>query len=361
MLPYWILFGYFALGAILSPLNPAAAKLSGGVATESAGRIPFRPFFLVGAIGMITLIGLRYKVGADWDAYIYIFSSARGRDFASAIQLGDPGYMALNWMAQQAGAKIWLVNLLSAAIFGWGVFRFATTQPSPWVSLALAVPYLVIVVAMGYTRQAVALGILMAGIASLVQGRSSILRFAVYVAAAGMFHRTAIVVFPLIAISAQRSRVINALIVLSLGVLLYNSFVSDAMDTYVRNYLDTAYGSQGAVIRIAMNLVPAALLWAYRERLGFSEHEWKIWRNFSLAAVASAIALSVSPSSTAVDRLSLYLIPLQIAVLTRVALVGGGPLLGGAVILGYAAAVQFVWLNFGQWSRYWLPYQLFPF
>jgi hypothetical protein len=75
----------------------------------------------------------------------------------------------------------------------------------------------------------------------------------------------------------------------------------------------------------------------------------------------SMILLGVLSSSTVVDRLSLYLMPLQIVILTRAALLGGSRLSGTAAVLTYSFSIQFVWLNFADHARYWVPYQLFKF
>jgi hypothetical protein len=71
--------------------------------------------------------------------------------------------------------------------------------------------------------------------------------------------------------------------------------------------------------------------------------------------------LFVLPSSTAVDRMSLYIMPLQIAVLSRIPLALNSSFGGRAVVLAYVALVEFVWLNFAQHARYWVPYQVYPF
>jgi EpsG-like putative glucosyltransferase len=358
LLAYWVLFGFFALGALVSPLTPAVASRGPGpTATEHT---PFRLFFVLGTIGMICMVGLRYRIGVDWSTYLEFFDRLRGLSFTAAIKTGDPGYMAVGWFSQQLGAKIWLSNLICAAIFGWGLYRFCGAQPSPWLALAIAVPYLVIVVAMGYTRQAAAVGFLLAGLNRQLRG-ASIFNFAYYCAAAALFHKTAIVVFPLVAVSARGNRAVNLLIGAALGLFMYNVFVKDSFDSYVHNYIDTAYASQGAFVRVAMNLFAAVLMWGYRGRLQFTPMEWKIWRNFSFAAIVSVVALILSPSSTAVDRVSLYLIPLQIAVLTRVAILGGSPVVGTSLMLGYVMSIEFIWLNYAQFAQFWLPYQLFPF
>lgn len=359
MLIYWLLFVFFATGAFVAPLNWAQAYPAGD-GRFRPGPSQFRLAFMVGAIATICMIGLRYKVGPDWNNYLNIFDLSHTDYLSTALQLGDPGYEALNWIAFELGADIWLVNLVSAAIFGWGLFRFCSAQPAPWVTAAIAVPYMIIVVAMGYTRQSIALGVLMAGLAR--QGRgASILNFAIYVAVAAAFHKTAVVVFPLVALAGRGSKFIGFLIAVCASILLYDSFLQSAVSMLIKNYIDSDYSSQGAGVRIAMNMLAAVLLWVFRGKLGFSPHEFVIWRNFGFAAVLFVILFAVIPSSTAVDRMSLYIMPLQLVVLTRVALLGRYRTTGIAGVLIYMFAVQYVWLNFAEHARYWIPYQLYPF
>ena len=78
---------------------------------------------------------------------------------------------------------------------------------------------------------------------------------------------------------------------------------------------------------------------------------------FALAAAAAPLALLVLPSTTVVDRLSLYLIPLQLAVLPRLAYLFGRRSFGRFLVMLYAALVLFVWLNFATHSEYWVPYR----
>lgn len=344
MFIYWALFAYFALGSLFSP-------------REGQRSVRLTPLLLFGACVTAILIGFRYKVGGDWDTYRFFFTW-RGSG-PNAPPAEDPGYQAINWIVQQAQLDIWGVNLICGAIFVWGLFRFCLVQTDPWLSVLIAIPYMVIVVAMGYTRQAVALGILMAGLASVVRGGST-LRFSVYTAVAALFHRTAVVALPITALSSQRNRWINAIIGVAAGVLLYDLFLGNAMDKFVQNYIHTGYSSSGAGIRLAMNFVAAAILTVANHRLQFTETEWKLWRSYAWASLVLLIFLFISPSSTAVDRMSIYVMPLQIAVLSRVPLLWRPETIGRLLVIFYLAAVQFVWLNFAQHANYWVPYRFFP-
>jgi hypothetical protein len=275
------------------------------------------------------------------------------------LKIGDPGYQLLNWIVQRIGAGIWLVNLVCGSIFAFGLYRFARTQPDPWLVYVVAVPYLVVVVAMAYTRQAVAIGIMMAGLAAL-QRTQSIIRFSVYVAAAALFHKTVVAVLPLVIFASQRSRLLNLLAGIAGTILLYDIFLSSSVEGFVENYIKAEYNSQGALIRVVMNLVPAIALFLFRTRLDFRPIEMKMWTYFALAAAAMPLAMLLLPSTTVVDRLSLYLIPLQLAVLPRLTYLFKNRNVGRFVIIVYAVLVLFVWLNFAVHAKYWVPYRFFP-
>jgi hypothetical protein len=348
MLLYWLLFAVFATGAILSTSSdPFHAKKGSG------------PIVLAGLF-IVALVGLRFRVGADWESYEFMFSYAGYADWGRVLTLGDPGYQTLNWLVQHAGMDIWVVNLVCAIIFTWGLLRLARTQPSPWLAVVVAIPYLVIVVAMGYSRQAVAIGIIMAGLAALARG-ASLVRFAIYVALAALFHKTAVVVLPLLVFSSERNRFVNALAAIAGFVLLYDVFLADDVDKLVKNYVQAEYSSQGAAIRVAMSVVPALIMLFRGRHLGLTPAEVRIWRAFAWTSIALVGLLILSPSSTAVDRIALYMLPLQLIVLPRTVALFGGTQMARAAVVAYAATIQFTWLNFATHAKYWVPYQFYPF
>lgn len=344
MLPYWLLFSYFAAGAVLSPVRPAGGERGTNL------------YLLFGAIIAALMIGTRYEVGADWKSYEFLFAFANNVTLERALDLSDPGYQFVNWTVQQMNGEIWWVNLICGTIFMWGLYRLARNQPLPILSLLVAVPYLIIVVAMGYTRQSAAIGFLMAGLAAL--GRSaSVVRFAAYVAVAALFHKTAVLVLPLVIFAGERNRLLNLIAGIALSVLFYDLFLAGSVDQFVKNYIEVRYSSQGAWIRVILNLVPATLLLTNRRRLGFSEQEERAWRFFAYASLAMPFLLILTPSSTAVDRVALYLMPLQVVVVGRAYLLFKDRKVGLGAVTLFALLIQFTWLNFAQHASYWLPYR----
>jgi hypothetical protein len=349
LFPYWLLFSAFALGSL-----QYQRRISAGAEQN--------PLLLIAGLVTAVMIGLRFEVGGDWGNYITIFERIRYLDLGGALRDGDPGYTILNWLAHQLGYGIWFVNLICGAIFTWGLVRFARQQPNPWLAILVAIPYLIIVVAMGYTRQAVAIGIVMAGLAALQ--RTTVLRFAIYVLVAVAFHKSAIIVLPIVALSAARNRIVVAGLLLLLMATLYYVFVASQFDDLVTNYIDAEYQSEGAAVRVAMNLPPAIIYLLYKRQFDLSPDQQKLWANFSYAALFTLVALLVVASSTAVDRLALYLIPLQVFVLGRLPEVFRGAGRKNSqlllMVIGYSAIIQFVWLNYANNAAYWLPYQFYP-
>ncbi|MEY4806704.1 MAG: hypothetical protein RLZZ206_1093, partial [Cyanobacteriota bacterium] len=105
------------------------------------------------------LIGLREQVGGDWVSYLPAIERSIGLPYAEIFQADEPGYGLLNWFGANWGGSIYLVNIICGLVFSIGLMLFCRAQPRPWLALTLAFPYLITVVAMGYSRQGVAIGL----------------------------------------------------------------------------------------------------------------------------------------------------------------------------------------------------------
>jgi hypothetical protein len=324
-----------------------------------------RGLFIVAVVTAAILVGMRYKVGADWSTYVEYLVRASYTELADIPGSSDPGYVFVNWLVANWGFDVWLVNLLCASLFASGLWAFALVQPRPWLAFVIAVPYLVIVAAMGYTRQGVAIGLAMHGLAALGGKDKSNVKFVLWILLAAVFHKSAVLLIPIAALAQDRGRAWTLFWVTGASILAYFTLLESSVDMLTTNYIDAQYDSGGAAIRVAMNAFPALLLIFFRNRFLFRVNEKSTWMILAVLALLLVPALVLSPSSTAVDRLGLYLIPLQLMVLSRVPDSFGKSerstnSLALAVIL-YSGAVQFVWLTFATHAQYWLPYQFYPF
>lgn len=345
MTPYWVLF-----------FIPALALLSSRKMSEHSTKIVWALVWVVFSL----VIGLRHEIGADWfsyDNHLYLKSLA---SLSDVLIGGDPGYYLITWAVAQLGGTIHWVNLFCGMIVAAGVIRFSKNQPLPWLALLVSIPYLIIVVAMGYTRQSVALALVLVGLVALK--KENLLWFALWVTLAATFHKSAVLMLPIAALSASRNRFWTLLWVGVVSLVAAYFFILDSVDQLVDVYLGGRYESSGALIRVFMNAVPAMLYILLIRSFRLSEAEKRLWFWMSLIAIACIPLVVIS--STATDRVALYFIPIQLFVFSRLPFVLSDARKRALVvlsILGYYALVQVVWLNFASHADAWVPYEMVGF
>lgn len=350
MWPYWLMF-----------LLPAIASLSGSVKPQLPSRKMTAGWGVTGVV-LALLIGWRQQVGGDWGNYAAHYADAISTPLEALLTKGDPGYWLLLGWAAHEGISYQTANLFFGIIFTIGLVAFCRQQPRPWLALTVAVPYLVIVLGMGYTRQGVALGLIMLGLVAL--GRGVLWKFVLCAALAATFHKSAVVLVPLAILATPRGRLWTFIWVGIAALGLYWSLLESSSEQLYASYVESEMESQGARIRVAMNVLPALLLLRYRKRFAWSsDTERNLWQILAWLSLASAILLITTSASTAVDRMALYLIPLQLFVFTRVpdalSHIQGRAAWIQAIII-YYALVLFIWLVFATHAPYWLPYRFYP-
>ena len=349
----------FMLPAWLAAHEPSPRLLANATAGVTR-RIPSAWWWIM--LGLTLLVGWRHQVGGDWYNYLNNFQKISIASLDKEWWSNDPGYRLLEWIAIEQDWGLHGVNLLAASIFSYGLVRFCLSLPRPWLALAVAVPYLVIILGMGYSRQGIALGCIMAGLVALGQGR--VLRFMVWAVLGATFHKSAVLVLPMAALAASQRRVVTALGVGVVVAVAYATLLEDSVQSLQSGYLEDGYQSEGALVRLLMNTLPAGLLLWQRKRFGLDPKQERLWFWFALTAFALLGWYFVSPSSTAVDRVGLYLLPLQLMVFSHLPEAmcrspGTSRTWVGRVLL-YYACVELVWLNFATHAFAWLPYRFYP-
>lgn len=344
MWPFWLMFALPAWG-LLSPrsLPPRQSAVAWAV---------------VGLVFTL-LIGFRDQVGGDWFTYLPMFERAAQMGFGEAMSAGDPGHYVLNRLVAELGGHIYAVNLIYAVVLMSGTVVFCRRQPYPWLALLVAVPYMLIVVGMGYTRQSVALGFALLGLVALGDGR--VRSFVLWIALGALFHKSAVLLLPIAALASSRNRLLTGLLVLVATVLMYYLLLSNSADDMWKNYVEADMASDGGPIRVAMNALPAVLLILFRQRLVPDPNERKLWLWMAIFALACVPVVGIA--STAVDRVALYLIPLQLFLFSRLPQLAYSNTIRTSMVLGivaYYGAVEYVWLNFATHAKYWEPYQFMP-
>lgn len=310
--------------------------------------------------GLATFVGLRYQVGGDWGTYLGYLARVTGIPLYEALEFKDPGYQALNWVSVWLGLDVWFVNTAAAGVFTYGLIRFIRILPDPRIALAVSIPYMVIVMAMGYTRQAMAFGFVLAALPYLIQRQ--VLRFIILVGIAATFHKSAVILVPLAALASTKNRVWAGAWVGAVGLTLFAVLLQEHVDTLYRTYVTSDYSdaSQGGPIRVAMNALPAATFLLLRKRFNMSSEERALW--FWISGLCLACLPLLVISATAVDRVALYFMPIQLVVASYLPefFSPKDRVFSRIAILGLYGAVLFVWLNYATHSAAWLPYQFWP-
>jgi hypothetical protein len=341
MWPYWIMY-----------LIPALAALE----ADRRGRyLPWMPWIFLGLFFTLC-IGFRFHVGGDWGSYLQMYHLELNRSFTALIRGGDPGYVLLNRLMAHLGWGIYGVNIACGLIFSCGLIVFCRSQSRPWLAFAVAVPYLIVVVAMGYTRQATAIGLIFWALAYLEQGK--FIYYVTFIVVAVLFHKTAIIMIPVGIFLYKDGWLFRIIAVVLVSYGLWVTFVAQDQTGLWNNYVVQGMQSQGALVRVAINFVAAIALLLNWKQWKVTYPNALLWLWMALAAIACVPLVGLA--TTAVDRIALYLTPLQVVVFARLPYLARRQVdpetMVQGILLAYGA-VLFVWLNYAVHARYWVPYR----
>jgi hypothetical protein len=362
VLVYWLIFAAFAVGALSYASTISRSDIGPVSGAAAAARARRSVVLHAAAVALIILIGLRYRVGGDWANYLALFRRIIPQDLTGTFQgfHQEPGYLFLNWIAGQLGFGIWFVNLVCAFLFTLGLIALCRQQPNPWLALLVSTPFLITVVAMGYTRQAAAMGCFLVGLSRIIE-RKPATQFVVWTLFGALFHRTVLVFIPIMLVTSAKNKFLSNLFVLVAVIVGYFTVLPSAVDLYAPGYIKDQLSAAGAAVRVVMDVLPGAIVLASGRRFYWSDEERAVWRTFAILCLVAGAALPFIKSSVVVDRLAIYLIPMQIFAYSRIGycfgLIRRGWLMWTAAVIVYSAAVQFVWLNYAVNAFAWLPYK----
>lgn len=343
MWPYFVIPGFIAFMTLIT----------------RGRRVHFYAWGLTFA-AMVLFVGLRHKVGMDWNNYLIMIQ--RVHDSASiqaAIDVAEPGYALLLWASAELGYGVYGSNLVGTLIFCYGLFRYARTTPHPWTALLVAMPMLVTVVAMSANRQAVAIGVLLY-VASIWRDTRLLQRVA-GIAAAALFHYSALL-FLVFAVADLKIRnsfkvVLGAVFLLAMLYILATTGQAEYYDSVYVSGQTQATQSEGALFHVLFNGGPAALyfLLSRRQRaLLFPDQFHRLMAFLALSLIPAAAVIS-----TAAGRTTLYLFPVSMYVISAFPLLVEGKQQKTLIRYGtglFMLLVLYVWLAFANSSHAHRPY-----
>ncbi len=345
MVFYWTLFAIPALGALLERRR------------QSDERRWFDLWLFGGFWVFYNFLSyIRDHVGADWKNYEEII--ARFTSLGQGLAYSDKLFGLTAWLVKSVGLGLNAVNVICSMILSGGIIALARRTPNPWLGIVASVPYLLIVLGFGYIRQAAALGLILFALNAYNDQKP--FKAAVLFFVALGFHMGAFIFVPMILLMAVIERPKIGVLLMPVFVVAILYIFSNLIDRYSDTYIDAGMDSGGALIRLVMNVIPAVIMITLRDRIALPPRGKRFWLVVSWLIIALTVAYAVSPSSTAVDRVVLFMAPIQVLIfgyfptLFRVNR-SSGPVLAMIVIL-YSAMVQYTWLNYASNASYWLPF-----
>ncbi|WP_059430176.1 EpsG family protein [Campylobacter hyointestinalis] len=279
----------------------------------------YQRFTLIFALFLLFLfIGFRYEVGGDWAGYIDIYNQINSNPF---MLNRDFGYYILNILAAKFGFGIVFVNVICAFIVCLFLYLSLRKLNYPFASLLYLFPFAIVVIIMGFTRQGVALSILLFGFVLFVYEKKQ-LAFLACVLLGGLFHSSVLLMLPFAVFGFRLKLKYTMLSYVVIGFAFISLYFYGLFDKFIYYITYNGYHSKGSIFRAGLHLLPVFIYMFYRKRI------IKFDLNFALLdAMSICIAVLFILSfylSTPVDRIMYYFYIYDIVILDCLLRLNGG-------------------------------------
>ena len=311
---------------------------------------------------VIFIIGSRYKIGGDWTHYNeYFFDASAQNNLFEVFSMKGPSYAGLNYIVSAIGGSIILVNFISVFIFIYGFYKFCNNIPNYWDEYLVSVPYILIVLVMGYTRQSIALGFVFLAL-SFYKDRS-VFKYVVAVLIGTTFHVACVIMLPFSFFFVKNEkRRVNLLKKLFIAILFAIPIISVILFNYqyiTDHYLLRTHKSPvGVYFRLLIHSATFALFIVMRQRYKQNYDDYRLWMAIGISVF---LLLPIMYFSWIIyDRLILYLLPFQVLIWSRLIYLYkvfvNRIVFRAFVYLSYFSML-IIWLNYANNRQSWLPYQ----
>ena len=233
--------------------------------------------------------------------------------------------------------------------------KFNTYNDNYWLIFVIAFPYLITVVAMGFTRQAAAFAFFLFSLSAL--RNKNFFYYFLFTFLAILFHKSSAILIPIIFLSYFRLNLLFVIIFLLLSLVSY-FIIYPEFARITGGYLqeNSIYESRGVSWRISLNILAGLLFIIFYKKI-------KIQKNINRLIILSFIfnlvlLLFINEYSVLVDRLIIYFTFIQLLVFSRLYLIYPKYkiLFNLLVILAYSI-IYFTWFKFSFHAYAWVPYK----
>ena len=276
--------------------------------TWQNNRILLLAFFVI----LTVFIGFRNDVGCDWDTYSLY--GGQYTTFADAAVMRDPAFHLVGTAIVKSGLPYYpWINVFTALVVMYGIYSLVKGRAENLLYLAMIFAVLIVGLSMSGIRQAIAAGFLLVSFQRLLGSRY--IASGIFCLLAALFHSSAIIFLLFFILSSRFGLYTKIFLMLVMAAGFIAVIIpSEAASVAVNRYTETEVESQGALFRLGVLLIYAAI-YALFLRQPLAKYDTQILRftDFSSGAVAIMVALTlvggIGVSSVVMDRIGLYFWP----------------------------------------------------
>ena len=308
-------------------------------------------------------IGLRFEIGGDWDIYKNFFLHFNDKNnelnFSDYLNHGVI-FVFINKIAYYLGIQFVGVNLLLALIFMHSLSNFIKDSDNRWLALAISVPIIILILAMGYMRQGLAFAFSLYLIKNLENKKLSLAY--IYLIFAILSHISAITlsIFILLYVIYYRKyfQLVALILIPTFFALLFFDKFSHLFYFYVGSGQHML--ALGSVPRSLLLVIVAALFFILKNKyLDMTNYQFFFYKWMSYLIIIMFPFAVIA--SVATDRMLLYLYSLKLALISFAKLKN----VKINIIIFILVSIYFfyllVWSFYGVNSLSWLPYNFLDF
>ena len=329
-------------------------------------RIIFYNLIFINLFFFIIFVGLRHETGGDWCVYRNLLETSPAlslSDFTNTFFKAENGFAFFLFVSSKLGIDVHGTNIIIAILLIFSLHRYLRTLPYYSLGFSVAVPHIIIILAMGFSQQAMAFSFCLLGINALREGKSLI--FIILIFISSLFHLSSLIMIVLYFAVFKKS--IESIIYFSIIFLLILFYFLVDLDPLIHMYHyylgeKVHQHSKGAIFRVGLTLFFAVIYLIFIRKRIHNVFERRIYTILSYFGII--LFISQFYGSTFADRLNYYVWPLQIytiaqsiALLCRTQLIKF--MLGLTIVILYCSLLS-IWLFFGSAKKGWIPYRMYP-
>ena len=323
-------------------------------------------YYFIFLVSIVIFTGLRTNIGGDWVTYEYNYMiNGLEFEFSKYSLRSDYGWELISYIFYKLGFTIHLLYFISSLFFFFSLNFFINSYDSKLLVYIISFPILIIILLMGYSRQAMAFSFLLLALPNFF--KEKYVKAFIFLTIGIFFHKSLLlffIIFLLCPIKIFRLIFLNRVNLIfifffSLFVLLILYLIQEDLRSLYLNYfggsVNTNPVAEGAYHRWFVNFIPSALFIIFFQKFTNNYIEKRVYLFFSLFCIFSVIFIPYY--ATGIDRYLYYFSLTQIYVFSQLPIIfyKYKKIIQSFVII-YYYSILLIWLNFSYHKFAWLPY-----